>query len=1139
MVKFENAVMRLLFGASLLLGLLVSSDFRDTTFLFCLKPSDNTLLIEQKDDSFKVDNFSLNQALHNAGVINLEEWIPAASSEDSYGEIYLNRIYRAHIDKNQDVKSVMNLLNSSYSFLYIERENVHKVHYQPNDPNYEQQCSMSSVKADKAWDFWDIPSGIVPEGQNVLLASVDTGVDYTHPDLKASLWINQQEIPEFVWEIILDLGADLNSDGHMSSLELEHFLIVSGMDNNADGEINLRDLVYENVDDVFGANTSVFLDGIDQDGNGYADDLIGWDSSGYLGVDDSDPYPREDATSNGTWAHGTHVAGILAATTDNDLGMSSTSYNAKIISVKTSRDYQQTDPGVNDGYAGITYAAKAGYYSGSFTIINNSWGGGGYSFSENAVIQNAHDDYGAIVLSSAGNGDDPSGEYSKEYPAGYDNVLSVSAIGCSGVWGNWATYHETVDLAAPGESILSSIIGQGYDSWDGSSMACPNAASAIGLLKAYYPDWDNDQLIDRILSSSDDFIYDLNPEYVNCPDNSGESIECLDDNDNVIDCNCLGSGMVDVYKAIGMDFSPNITLDSYSIAIVGGDGDDVLNPGDSFDLVVTLLNEEGWATGYNIQASVTSLNPSIILSGTSELNVDFLESNNIYSNDSNPIPVLLGEDISLDNVEFIINVTAIGNNSYNYSETLFFDLPISLLQSGYPYDTNSQVDSGPLVVDLDSDGSLEVVFGDYAGFVHVLGSDGNPIESDIFPYDTGNQIWSSPAAADIDLDGQLDIVIASKNKHLYAFDLNGLKFDYDADQYLIGTPVIVNMDTDDELEIAIGGYSSSGDIFVVNHDGTDLAGFPLEINEKMWKGFAAHDLNNNGLDDLVITTDGDDLILVVYDDATTQTLLTADDKFKSSPSVIGWNGDYIVMAGSYDDKMYAVSLSEGSVFEVQASDHVNSSASFIDINETPYAFFGSDDGFLYAVDMNGNALEGWPQEIGEDIDNSVSFADLNGDGSPEAIIGVSNKLYAYHMDGSLYYRFPISYDFSFTSTPSIIDLDNDGDLEIIVGSAGDIVSVDVMESGLLNQYGYAYWNQDRGNNRKTGYYESVSMDCSAPMLGDLNCDGFSDILDIVTMVLIILSPEEPADYQLWVSDLNQDGIIDVLDIIIIVNSITN
>ena len=95
------------------------------------------------------------------------------------------------------------------------------------------------------------------------------------------------------------------------------------------------------------------------------------------------------------------------------------------------------------------------------------------------------------------------------------------------------------------------------------------------------------------------------------------------------------------------------------------------------------------------------------------------------------------------------------------------------------------------------------------------------------------------------------------------------------------------------------------------------------------------------------------------------------------------------------------------------------------MNGVAYAFFGSSDGFIYAVDMEGNNLDGWPIEIGESVDNSVSFADLDGDGEPEAIIGITGKVYVYHMDGTLYDRFPISYEVSLTSAPLIADLDGD------------------------------------------------------------------------------------------------------------------
>jgi subtilisin family serine protease len=91
---------------------------------------------------------------------------------------------------------------------------------------------------------------------------------------------------------------------------------------------------------------------------------------------------------DGGWAHGTHVAGILAATTDNEIGIASSVFNGKILSVKSARENGEdiNEPSIHDGYDGITYAAKAGYYSGLHTIINNSWGGSHSSGSEQAEL---------------------------------------------------------------------------------------------------------------------------------------------------------------------------------------------------------------------------------------------------------------------------------------------------------------------------------------------------------------------------------------------------------------------------------------------------------------------------------------------------------------------------------------------------------------------------------------------------------------------------------------------------------------------------------------------------------------------------------------------------------------------------------
>ena len=76
-------------------------------------------------------------------------------------------------------------------------------------------------------------------------------------------------------------------------------------------------------------------------------------------------------------------------------------------------------------------------------------------------------------------------------------------------------------MAATRENIHSAIIGTGYEAWDGSSMASPNAASCMGLLKSFYPNWTNQQILDRIYSSADRKVYDVNPEYETCNGNSG------------------------------------------------------------------------------------------------------------------------------------------------------------------------------------------------------------------------------------------------------------------------------------------------------------------------------------------------------------------------------------------------------------------------------------------------------------------------------------------------------------------------------------------------------------------------------------------------------------------------------------------
>ena len=1181
---FKVLIIRLLAGALLILTSIGFSmdHISKETFLFCLKYQDEPLKIVDFKSGFKIQNNELlNTVLNEVGVINIEYWIPNSTDKDKSGDIYLNRIYRAYIHSNDSVDEALNTLLVKYPLLYAENEYIRKPYYQPpNDPSVGNQCSIEAVNADRAWKFLDSMSDQIPNGRDVILASVDTGVDYTHPDLKYNLWINQAELESWVFDV-----ADLDGDQYVSAYEIEQFLVSQGLDQNGDGEIDLRDFVFVPSPSI-ASEQNIFFNDFDEDGNGYINDLIGWDTSGSSGFDDQDPYPKEGASLSGGWSHGTHVAGILGASTNNGVGIASPTYNAKILSVKTSRDGVDTDsPPVNDAWAGITYAAKTGHYAGTFTIINNSWGGLGFSNSEQTVVNVAHNTYGAVVLSAAGNGSDESNAdlYLREYPSGYKNCISVCAVGCSGNWGGWATYHQTVDLAAPGENVLSSIIGNGYDESTGSSMASPNAASVFGLLKAYMPDLDNDELIDIVLFSADDSIYDRNLEFSDCKENYIEGNHCL------------GRGMVDAYKSVASSLSPQVMIDSFDFNITQGGSDGAPNPGDSFNLTISFLNEQGWqkATDLNIEVScenehvqifnnqfaIAELSPGddwrdcgtdqmcsedgMGLDGVpdyvspdpdgTELNgvFDFGEvltkdynGNGTYDGPQTvqnqiPVSVSLDIDMPLDELVFSVEIDGEGLNGYAYQDILTFSIPITYMQTGFPYASIYQVDASPLVVDIDGDGSLEIIFGDSAGIVNIITSDGQAWPSEVFPYDTGSTILSSPASADLDLDGVLDFVITSTSDSMYIFDKNGLKVEYQAGQSITGTPCIGNIDGDPELEVFFGGKETSGFVFAVNHDGQDVEGFPVELNEKIWFGLALYDLNGNGLDDIVAATEGDDLIVVIYDDGSIRNLLENGSKFKSSPSIVDINGDIIITAGSYDDMMHAVNLNGDILFQIDTGSNVKSSSSFVDIDGDVYAFFGSDDEFVYAVDMNGNALEGWPVEIGEDVEDSVLFTDFDNDGYPEVVIVSSDKVYVYRLDGSLYDRFPVVYDFPVTGTPSIYDFDDDGDFEILVGSSKGLIAYDVTD---LGDFGYAsttYWSQHRAGNQRRGSLKIESGDCSNPLKGDLNCDTLVDVADIITVVGLILGFQNGDSYKNWSADLNEDDEINISDITLIVNFILN
>ncbi|SVD72715.1 uncharacterized protein METZ01_LOCUS425569, partial [marine metagenome] len=195
------------------------------TFLFCLKPELQPLTISLNRGKPSVGMAALDDYFQTHDIVRIEPWIKHATEIDRDGDIYLNRIYRVYIDENslgRTDQSISSIQDFPF-ILYAEPEYIRKPYYKPNDPSYSSQCSLEAVKTDIAWDYWDIENGEIPGDKNILLASVDTGVDYTHPDLIENIWVNQGEILEWVFEIE---GIDPNGDGLLSAGEISNFILT-------------------------------------------------------------------------------------------------------------------------------------------------------------------------------------------------------------------------------------------------------------------------------------------------------------------------------------------------------------------------------------------------------------------------------------------------------------------------------------------------------------------------------------------------------------------------------------------------------------------------------------------------------------------------------------------------------------------------------------------------------------------------------------------------------------------------------------------------------------------------------------------------------------------------------------------------
>ena len=379
----------------------------------------------------------LNKKYNTEKIISLIPYTAYGSLRKITFSSLVEGIYLIRFNDPVDISEILKNYALNPEVEYAQLNYIYRIRKFKNNRQQDNRWGLKKIRAEEAWE-------IERGSRDVLIAIIDTGIDYFHEDLKDNIWINP--------------GEDLNKNG----------------------VVDLSD-----------------FNGTDDDGNGFIDDIQGWDFTDVPAFPDNGDYLEPDNDPIDEMGHGTSIAGIAAGSGKVEISGLAPGCRLMNLRAATAKGYLQDD----DVASAVVYAVQNGA-----KVINMSFGDYIYSKVMKDVISFAFKN-GCVIVTSSGN----YGNDRLTYPAVFDETISVGATNEDDSLASFSTYGNTIDLCAPGTNIYSSKIGDNYGYITGTSAAAPFVSGLAALLISKNKNLFPEQVRSIMVLSADDagqYLYD-------------------------------------------------------------------------------------------------------------------------------------------------------------------------------------------------------------------------------------------------------------------------------------------------------------------------------------------------------------------------------------------------------------------------------------------------------------------------------------------------------------------------------------------------------------------------------------------------------------------------------------------------------